>query len=87
MKKYFFQVIAEQFTNGPIPERVNIRTFHSEKNAQTAFLTLCYDLCYPVSNVMEGNDDYILIAEAGGIDCDYRIMLTCHTKYQDKKYF
>lgn len=83
-RAYFYHVICERFTNGPIPETVAIRTYHNEKNAQSVFLAMCHDLCYPWETVMEGNSDYLLIAEAGGLGCDYRIMLTAHPKYNDK---
>lgn len=86
-RKYFFHVICEKFTDGPIPETVAIRTYSNEKNAQSVFLSVCHDLCYPWQSVMEGNEDYLLIAEAGGLGCDYRIMLTAHYPPADKCVF
>ena len=72
-----FQVTKEKL-NGYTPESVQIREFYRERDAKEYFLNVCNDLCYPWFNVIESDNIYLLIAEAGGIGCDYRIMLTAH---------
>jgi len=78
-----YQVTCERLDDGFIPQEVKIREFYGfnmEWDAQDEFRALCDALCYPWQNCIESNSDYLLIAEAGGIGCDYRIMLTAHYK-------
>lgn len=72
-----FQVTREKL-NGYTPESVKISEFYRERDAKDYFLNVCNELCYPWFNVIESDNEYLLIAEAGGIGCDYRIMLTAH---------
>lgn len=72
-----FVVIKEKL-NGQLPEEVDVREFYQEKTAKTYFYDVCDDLCYPWQNIIQSNSDYLLIAEAGGIGCDYRIMLAAY---------
>lgn len=73
----YFQVTREKL-NGYIPEQVKISEFYRERDAKEYFIGICDELCYPWRNIIESNSDYLLIAEAGGTGCDYRIMLTAH---------
>jgi hypothetical protein len=75
----YFQVTREKL-NGQIPEEIRISEFYRERDAKDYFIRICDELCYPWFAIIESNNDYLLIAEAGGTGCDYRIMLTAHYK-------
>lgn len=76
-----YQVTCERLADGWIPQEVKIREFYGstmEWDAQDYFRLVCDDLCYPWVNCIESNKDYLIIAQAGGINCDYRLLLTAH---------
>ncbi len=75
---YTYHVLFEKFEDDCLPVIMTSRVFFNEKNAQSVFLQLANEKCLPWITVMEGNDDYILIAEAGGITQQYRIMYLAH---------
>lgn len=70
-----FTVCKERMAQGVIPSEIEINDFLYMKDAQTFFIHICDDLCYPYFNVMVNDEDYQIIAQAGGEGCDYRITL------------
>jgi len=75
---YSYHILFEKFEDNCLPAIMESKVFYSESNAQNAFMQMCYEKCLRWETIMEGNDDYILIAEAGGIDQHYRIMYMAH---------
>lgn len=74
----YFQVTRERMVQGTIPDEIRYAEFTTKKDAQAYFYAICDDLCYPWQHIMENNEHYQVIAEAGGVGCDYRITLTYH---------
>lgn len=70
-----FTVTKERMAQGVIPSEITMSDFTHIKEAQSYFIHVCDDLCYPYFNVMENDRDYQIIAQAGGAGCDYRITL------------
>ena len=71
-----YTVTKEKLILGHIPDSVKVWTFTSEGTAKNFFRSICRQLDYDYWDTVFSTDDYFIIAEAGGIGYDYRIMIT-----------
>lgn len=71
-----FTVTKEKLILGHIPDSVKVWCFTSEYTAKNFFRSICKQLEYDYNSTIFSTEDYFIIAEAGGIGYDYRILLT-----------
>jgi len=76
MRLYTYHILATKYydKDNELPSMDHAETFYNEKNAQQTFINMCNNKVLRWETVMEGNDDYILIAQAGGPAQKYHIM-------------
>ena len=71
-----YTVTKERLILGYIPDSVKVMSFSNEKLAKNFFICMANKLNYEYHEVLFSTDDYFVIAEAGGIGYDYRILLS-----------
>jgi hypothetical protein len=71
-----YTVTKERLILGYIPDTIKVWSFSNEGLAKNFFRSLANKLHYDYHEVLFSTDDYFVIAEAGGIGYDYRILFT-----------
>jgi hypothetical protein len=71
-----YTVTKEKLILGFIPDKVKVWSFTNEATAKHFFESVCKVLDYDYHEVLFSTNDYFVIAEAGGIGYDYRILFT-----------